>query len=179
MKISSFHDLFLHALRDLYDAEHQIVEALPKMIDDATNEELKEALAEHLEKTKTHVDRLEDIFTILDVVAKRETCQGMKGLLEEGDKTMSRIKIPEVMDCAIISAVQRVEHYEMAGYGTARCFAEMMGHDEAADLLQETLEEEAEADRLLSGIAEDTVNAKAMLKASGMKEEEEEMTEVK
>lgn len=178
MKVSSFHELFMHEIRDLYDAEHQMIEALPKMIDEASNEELKKALEDHLEQTKKQSERLEDIFTMMDEEPKRQTCQGMKGLIEEGEKSMNAVTVPEIMDAAIISAAQRVEHYEMAGYGTARAFAELMEHEEAADLLQETLEEEMQADKLLTEIAESTVNPAAMEAASGM-EEEEEMVESK
>ncbi|MBI3331415.1 ferritin-like domain-containing protein, partial [Candidatus Peregrinibacteria bacterium] len=162
----------------LYDAEHRILDALPAMMEEATNDDLKKAFEEHIEQTKKHVERLDDIFEMLDEKPKRHTCEGIKGLIEEGEAMISMITVPEVMDTALIAAAQKVEHYEISGYGTARAFAKMMDHDEAADLLQETLEEESETDELLTEIAESTVNPIAMEEASGMEMEDEAETRV-
>lgn len=161
MKIQSMEDLFVHELGDLYNAEKQILKALPKMVKAATATELKMALEEHLEATKGQMERLEQIFEELDRSAPRVKCKGMEGLLEEGDDLVSEEIDPEVLDAGIIGAAQKVEHYEIAGYGTARAFAELLGHQEAAQLLGQTLEEEEEADKKLTRIAEGRLNARA------------------
>jgi ferritin-like metal-binding protein YciE len=170
MKIESLHALLLHELADLYDAEHQILDALKKMAEAATSPELKAAFEEHRGQTEGQVTRLEEAFGLLDEKAKRQHCPGMKGLLEEGEE-MIKAEMPDVVrDCALIGSAQRVEHYEMAAYGTARALAEEMGHDEVAELLQATLDEEGETDQLLSELAESTINPTAMESASGMEE---------
>jgi len=153
MDLNSLRDLFLDELRDLYDAETQITEALPKLIERATYPELKSALKEHLEVTRQQVGRLEQIFGRLGEKATGETCKGMKGLIKEGDDMAGRDGAPSVIDAAIISAAQRVEHYEIAGYGTVRTYAELLGESEFANLLQQTLDEEKQADLTLNGIA--------------------------
>lgn len=153
MEINSLEELYVEQLRDLYDAEHQIIKALPKMIDKAESEELKDALNEHLEVTKEQAKRIERVFRNMGEEAKAEKCKGMQGVLEEGDDLIGDIEDPEVRDAAIIAAAQRVEHYEMAGYGTARTYADQLGEDEAADLLQQTLDEEKEADRKLTKLS--------------------------
>jgi ferritin-like metal-binding protein YciE len=161
-KLTSLHDLLVHELHDLYDAEHRILKALPKMEKKATHEELAEGFALHFKQTEGHVKRLEKAFKLLGEKPKKETCDAMKGLVEEGSKALTEPMEDDVRDAAIIAAAQRVEHYEMAGYGSARSFAALMGHDEVADLLQATLEEEAETDKKLSEIAERVVNRDAL-----------------
>jgi ferritin-like metal-binding protein YciE len=154
LKFDNLSTLFEQELRDIYDAEKRLVRAIPKMAKGATSEELRQALEEHLTVTKGHVQRLEDVFGLLGVPAKAKACAGMKGLIEEGDEILGADGEPELLDAAIIGAAQRVEHYEIAAYGTARALAERLGNTEAAQLLQDTLDEEKEADQTLTGIAE-------------------------
>jgi ferritin-like metal-binding protein YciE len=161
MKIQSLQDLFVDELRDLYNAENQLVKALPKMAKSANSTDLQEAIEEHLEQTKGHVERLEQIFEKLELSPKGKKCLGMQGLIEEGKEVLSEDMEDNVLDAAIIAAAQRVEHYEMAGYGTARTFAKMLGQKEAARLLQETLDEESEANEKLTQLAESHINAEA------------------
>lgn len=161
MKLDSLRTLWIEEMRDLYSAENQIIKALPKMAKNATNPELKEALESHLEETRGHVERLEEIFDKLGKKPTGKTCKGMQGLIAEGSEVMSEDGADAVIDAAIIAAAQRVEHYEMAGYGTVRTFAAILGEDEAEDLLQETLDEEGEADKKLTDIAESIVNEEA------------------
>lgn len=161
MKLDSLRTLWIEEMRDLYSAENQIIKALPKMAKNATNPELKEALESHLEETRGHVERLEEIFEKLGKKPTGKTCKGMQGLIAEGSEVMSEDGADAVIDAAIIAAAQRVEHYEMAGYGTVRTFAAILGEDEAEDLLQETLDEEGEADKKLTDIAESIVNEEA------------------
>jgi len=166
MKIRSLHDLFVDHVRDLYNAENQIVKALPKMAKAAEHEELKNAFQEHLEQTRNHADRLEKIFETLGMKAKGKTCKAMEGLLEEGKEIMQEDVEADVMDAALIAAAQKVEHYEIAGYGTARAWALQLGQDQAADLLQQTLDEERQADQKLTAIAEEKSNLEAAHPAS-------------
>lgn len=161
MKLESLHDLYLSELRDLYGAEHQIIKALPKVIDKTTSPQLRQALEMHLEQTRGHVTRLEQVFQMHGEEAKKEKCKGMNGILDEGDDMIGKDASPDVRDAAIISACQRVEHYEMAGYGSVRTYAEQMGHDRAAAILQQTLDEEGQADKKLTEIAESRVNVEA------------------
>jgi len=154
MKIESLSTLFEEELKDIYDAEKRLVRALPKMAKAATSDELREALEEHLEVTKVHVQRLEQVFDLLGKTAKAKTCPGMKGLIEEGEEVIGEDATETLMDAAIIGSAQRVEHYEMAAYGTARTFAQRLGNQEAADLLEKTLNEEKEADQKLTEISE-------------------------
>ena len=168
MEINSLQELYVEQLKDLYDAEHQIMKALPKMIDKADSEELKDALSEHLEVTKQQANRIERVFIDMGEKAKAAKCKGMQGVLAEGDDLVGDIEDPNVRDAAIIAAAQRVEHYEMAGYGTARTYAAQLGEDEAADLLQQTLDEEKEADKKLTQLASE-INQDA---AQGAEEEE-------
>lgn len=151
--LENLQQLFLKELRDLYDAETQITDALPKMIEAAHSSELKTALNEHLQVTRNQISRLDRIFEMLGQDPGGETCKGMKGLLKEGDEIASADGDPSTIDAGIISAAQRVEHYEMAGYGTARTYADLLGQQAMADLLQETLDEEKQADETLSEIA--------------------------
>lgn len=160
MKLENLEQLFVHELRDLYDAEDQITEALPKMIDAAHNSELKNALLEHLDVTRQQIERLDRAFGILGEEPSGQTCKGMKGVIKEGDEMASAGGDPSTIDAGIISAAQRVEHYEMAGYGTARTYADLLGQKEISALLQETLDEEKQADQTLTEIAS-TINIEA------------------
>jgi ferritin-like metal-binding protein YciE len=160
MKLENLQQLYLKELRDLYSAENQITDALPKLIDAANNSELKNALQEHLNVTQTQIGRLEQIFQSLNEKATGETCKGMKGVIKEGDEIVSAGGDPATVDAGIISAAQRVEHYEMAGYGTVRTYAKLLGRNQDSQLLQQTLDEEEEADQTLTQIA-NTVNVEA------------------
>jgi len=160
MKMDNLQQLFVKELRDLYDAENQITDALPKLIDAAHNGELKSALQQHLQVTKQQISRLDQIFQRLNQKATGESCKGMKGVIKEGDEIVSAGGDPATVDAGIISAAQRVEHYEMAGYGTVRTYAQLLGQQEMARLLQQTLDEEAEADEKLTQIAR-SVNVEA------------------
>jgi len=160
-QLDSFESLFVDQLEDLYDAENQLVKALPKMASAAHNQELKAAFQDHLKETKNQVTRLERIFKMLGKSSSGKTCAAMKGLVEEGSEVISASGDPDVKDAALIAAAQRVEHYEMAGYGTARTFAQRLGRDDAARLLQETLDEEGAADKKLTRLAESNINAQA------------------
>ena len=162
MKIDSLQKLFVEELRDLYSAEKQILKALPKMTKAATAPKLKAAFEGHLEETKGQVERLEKIFEGLGKSPKGKTCKAMEGLVEEGSELMKEDIEPEVLDAGLIAAAQRVEHYEMAGYGTVRSYARLLKNEEAADLLEETLEEEAATDAKLSELAESSINLQAV-----------------
>jgi len=144
-------ELLVEELKDLYSAEKQIVKALPKIIKGASSEELKAAITEHLEITKGQVTRLEEVFGQLDEKPKAKTCKGMQGLLEEGSESLDEEEKGMLRDLQLIGAAQRVEHYEVAAYGTAKAMAEKLGLSEAVDLLNETLEEEEEADKVDRG----------------------------
>jgi ferritin-like metal-binding protein YciE len=163
MALDTLHDLFVHELKDLYSAETQITKALPKLVTVANSEELKQAFQDHLEVTEGHIQRLEDIFRDLQVTPRGKKCVGMEGLLEEGKDLMKEQAQDWVMDAGLIGAAQRVEHYEIAGYGTARDHAEKLGMYPAAQLLQQTLDEEGAADKKLTEIAAQSVNALAAL----------------
>jgi ferritin-like metal-binding protein YciE len=160
MKLENLKDLFINELRDLYDAENQITKALPKLIGKADNPQLKSALQEHLQVTEGQIQRLERIFNTLNQKPSGQACKGMKGVIAEGDEMIGHSGDPSVIDAGIISAAQRVEHYEMAGYGTVRTNADLLGMSEAASLLQQTLDEEKEADSTLNQIAR-TINVEA------------------
>ncbi|HEU4983115.1 MAG TPA: ferritin-like domain-containing protein [Acidobacteriaceae bacterium] len=160
MKTETLRELMIDELQDLHSAEQQIVKALPKLIKASHNPSLKQAFEHHLEETKNHVTRLEKIFKHLSESPKGKTCEGMKGLLKEGEERISDGGEPEVVDAGIISAAQRVEHYEIAAYGSARTYAELLGDREAVRLLSETLEEEKAADAKLTQVAR-TVNVEA------------------
>ena len=162
MKLDILNKLYIEELRDLYNAESQLLKALPKMAKGASSDELKQAFEDHLEETKGHVERLEEIFTGLDESPKGKTCHGMKGLIEEGSEILKADGADSVLDAGIIAAAQKVEHYEIATYGTVRTWATLLGEDEAADLLQQTLDEEGEADKRLNELAEETVNPAAL-----------------
>jgi ferritin-like metal-binding protein YciE len=152
MQLQTVQDLFEHEISDLFSAETQLVAALPQMAQAATNEELRQAFEHHLEETREHVRRLEDIRGRIGSTLSDE-CEGMKGLIEEGREIIGAGGDPEVKDAALISAAQRVEHYEIAAYGTARTLADELDLDDAQDLLDQTLDEESNADKLLTKIA--------------------------
>ena len=161
MKLTTLEDLWVHELRDLYSAENQLIKALPKMAKAASSDELREAFESHLEETKEHSRRLEQIFEEIGVSSRGKKCKGMEGLIEEGKEILDEDAEDTVKDAAIIAAAQRVEHYEMAGYGCARTYAQILGHQEAAELLQQTLDEEGAADKKLTEIAESSINVEA------------------
>ena len=165
MKINTLHDALVHELQDLYSAEVQLTKALPKMVKASSHEELSEAFAEHLEQTKGHAERLQKALKQLDASTRGEKCKAMEGLIEEGKGTLDLDAAEGVRDALIISIAQKVEHYEIAGYGTARTFAKLLGEDNVASLLEDTFEEECEADQKLSKIAESVVNSDAELAA--------------
>ena len=152
-KISTPRDLLVEELKDLYSAENQLVKALPKMAKAATSEELREAFETHLQETEVHVARLEKIGESLGESMKGKKCKAMEGLVEEGKEVMEEDAEPALLDLALIGAAQKVEHYEIAGYGTARTLAELAGEKDVAEQLQETLDEEAKTDKLLTEIA--------------------------
>lgn len=160
-KFSTLEDLLVEQMQDLYDAEHRLVEALPLMAEAATSASLESAFRSHLTETKGHVSRLEQAFKLMGKSAKRESCQAMKGLVQEGSAVIEADGDAAVKDAALIAAAQRVEHYEMAGYGSARTFARQLGRSDIADLLQQTLDEEGNADKKLTQIAENFVNEQA------------------
>jgi ferritin-like metal-binding protein YciE len=165
MEMDSLSKLYVEELKDLHSAERQIIQALPKMIKKASDERLRAALSEHLEVTKEQLARLDQIFEKLGKRATGKKCRGMEGLIEEGKEMMEEDMEPEVLDAALISAAQKVEHYEMAGYGTVRTYANLLGEKEAARLLQKTLDEEGEADKKLSQLAESSINVEAAVGA--------------
>jgi ferritin-like metal-binding protein YciE len=160
--MKSLHDLFVHELKDLYSAENQIIRALPKMAKNASSPELKRSFEEHLDQTREHVERLKQIFDRIDEAPGRQKCKGMEGLIEEGKDLMEEDVDGDVLDAGLIGAAQRVEHYEIAAYGTARAFAEQLGNSQAAKLLQRTLDEEAATDEKLTRLAESLVNREAV-----------------
>lgn len=159
--IESLKELLEEELKDIYSAEKQLLKALPKMAKKASSEELRSALQEHLQVTEGQVERLEQVFESLGKPAKAKTCKAMQGLIEEGKEIMEEDAEDAVMDAGIIAAAQKVEHYEIASYGTVRTWARLCGENEAADLLQETLDEEGEADKRLTELAESIVNPEA------------------
>lgn len=166
MKLQTLEDLLVKELRDLYSAEKQLIRALPKMAKAANSEALREALQEHLEVTKEQAARLEQIFDQLGISSRGPKCEAMEGLIAEGEELLEQEGAPAVMDAGIISAAQRVEHYEMAGYGSARTFARLLGHDEMAETLQKTLDEEGDADEKLTELAESEINVEAASRAN-------------
>jgi len=161
MEMESLKELYIDELKDLYSAEKQLVKALPKMAKNATNPELKDAFTTHLQETEGHVERLEQIFEMLGERPGGKKCKGMEGLVEEAKELLEEDATEAVLDAGMISKAQHVEHYEMAGYGTVRTYARLLGLDDQADLLQETLDEEGHANELLTQIAESSVNLEA------------------
>ena len=161
-KITTLHELFIDQLRDLYSAENQLTKALPEMAEAANDPLLKRGFQAHLEETKVHVARLEQIFNQFGEKPTGKTCRAMEGLIKEGKETINENATPEVKDAALIAAAQRVEHYEIAGYGVVRTYANLMGHDAAATVLQSTLDEEANTDKKQTAVAE-TLNVQVPL----------------
>jgi len=160
-EFNSLGDLLLFELKDLNDAEHRILESMPSLIEAAHDPTLKSALKEHEEETRRQVTRLEEAFTLLDAKAERETCDAMKGLVKECEEVISSKADPAIRDAAIVAAAQRIEHYEMAGYGSARNFAGRINRPDVANLLQETLNEEGAADEKLTKVATEHLNPAA------------------
>jgi ferritin-like metal-binding protein YciE len=161
LEFNNFQDLFVAQLKDLYDAEKRLTDALPNMADAANSSQLRQAFQDHLTETQGHVSRLEQIFREVNMEPKRDTCEAMKGLISEGEDLIKAKGDPDVKDAALIAGAQRVEHYEISGYGTARSFARRLGLTQAANLLQQTLQEEKAADEKLNSIAESSVNVQA------------------
>lgn len=173
MKIETLNDVYLDNLKDLYSAENQLISALPKMAKAAESEELRTAFQEHLEQTRGHVERLDKVFQQLGKNPKGKKCKAMEGLIEEGKEVISNMdEASPARDAALIAAAQRVEHYEIAGYGCVRTFARVLGDEKSANLLQQTLDEEAETDEKLTSIAEGLVNEQASVGESEGEEEE-------
>lgn len=161
MPLDSLRELYVEKLKDLYSAENQIIRALPRMIKGATTPELQQALQDHLKVTEGHVRRIEQITQSMNKSPRGKKCSGMEGLLQEGKELLQEQAESDVLDAGIIAAAQGVEHYEIAGYGTARTWAEMLGEGKAARLLEQTLQEEKQADELLTQLAESFINAAA------------------
>jgi len=153
MEMDTLRDLFIDELRDTYHAEGQLVKALPRMAKKAESDELKAAFEQHLEETKSHQERVEEVFDLFEEKPKTKVCKGMQGIIEEGKEMMSEDMAPDVMDAALIAAAQRAEHYEMAAYGTLRTYAKLLGNDEAARILQSILDEEGATDKKLTQLA--------------------------
>jgi len=170
----TFHDAFLDELRDAYDAEKQLTKALPKLAKAAAADELREAFESHLGETRGHVEKLEQVFASLDVKVRGKHCDGIAGIIEEGKSVMEEDFDDETMDACLIAAGQRAEHYEMAAYGTLVAWAKAMGHEEAAGLLEEILDEEKAADEKLTSLADGGINESAAASAHPEGEEGEE-----
>lgn len=171
MALKTLDDLFLHSLKDIYHAEKQILRALPKMAKQASSEELSNALLTHRDETAGQVERLEQVFELLDKRARGVPCEAIQGLIEEAKEVMEEAEEPTVIDAAILASAQAIEHYEIARYGTLRSWAQQLGHEDVAKLLEETLGEEKKTDALLSSIALESVNATA---ESGEETEDED-----
>ena len=161
MEMETLQDLYVEELKDLYSAERQLIKAIPKMIKAATHPQLKKAFQDHLKKTELHAERLERVCAELGVSPRGKKCEGMEGLIKEGASLIQEKPEKDVLDAGLIAAAQHVEHYEMAGYGCVRTYARTLGYDAQADLLQQTLDEEGEADHLLTAIAESSINIEA------------------
>jgi ferritin-like metal-binding protein YciE len=170
----TLHDAFIDELRDVYDAEKQITKALPKMAKAATSPELRAAFEEHLEQTRGHIERLEEAFASIEEKVRGKHCDGIAGIIEEGKSVMGEDFDDSTMDASLVASAQRVEHYEMAAYGTLVAWARAMGHSEAADLLQENLDEEKATDEKLTALAEGGINQDAADAAHPEEEDEEE-----
>jgi ferritin-like metal-binding protein YciE len=154
MEMESLRDLFLDELRDMYHAEGQMIKSLPRMAKKADSDELRSAFEEHLEETKKQHERLEEVFELFEEKPKTKVCKGMQGIIEEGKEMMQEDIDADVLDAALIASAQRAEHYEIAAYGTLRTYAQLLGEDEAAKILQEILDEEGTADKKLTKLAE-------------------------
>jgi ferritin-like metal-binding protein YciE len=174
MSLHTMEDLLVHELKDLLSAENQLVKALPKMAKAASSPELQQAFEDHLEETKQQVERLQSAFEELEVSGRGKKCKAMEGLIEEGKEIVDEDADDNVKDAALIAAAQKVEHYEIAGYGTAIAFAKILGNEKVAEILVESLEEEKAADSKLTELAESQVNLQAVAAGEGENEEEEE-----
>jgi len=161
MKLETLKDLYIQELKDLYSAEKQIIKALPKMVKAATNKQLAAGFKEHFEQTKEHATRLEKILTSHDESTRGPKCEGMEGVIKEGDEMIEDDAEDEVRDAGLIATAQRVEHYEIAGYGCARTYAELLGDERGAQLLQATLTEESDTDKKLTKLAKSVINIRA------------------
>lgn len=162
MRIENLQDVFHHQLKDLYSAEQQLLEALPKMANAAATPELTDAFNHHLKQTREHFARLEEVSDICNLGISGENCEAMEGLIDEGEELIGDNKGSDALDAALIAAAQRIEHYEIAAYGSARTYAEHLGFDEAAKILQASLDEEAETDKKLTKLAEEAINKQAL-----------------
>lgn len=160
-KLNSLDDLLVHELQDIYHAEGQIVKALPKMIKAASHAELQTAFEEHLHQTEGQIERLEEVFKLLGIAPKGRKCEGMAGIIAEGQKTIEEPAEPDVLDAALIAAAQKVEHYEIASYGCVATYAEMLGYAQVAKLLRENQTEEEQTDQRLTSLAENVINREA------------------
>jgi ferritin-like metal-binding protein YciE len=161
LKLETLHDLFVEELKLTYDCEKRIIDAMPKMIDAASSGELKQKFSQHLEQTRDQASRLEDAFDMLDMEPQTEKCEGIVGILAEGEDIVGSRGNPDVKDAGLVAAAQKVEHYEIAAYGTLRTFAQTMGHNDIAQKLQITLGEEKDTDKLLTEFAEKSANIRA------------------
>jgi len=175
--MTTLEDLFVQNLKDIYNAEKQLVKALPKMAKAATSQKLRTAINEHLEQTEGQVERLDRVFQTLEMPARGTKCKAMEGLIEEGKEIMEEDFSDSVRDAAIIGAANKVEHYEIAGYGTLISYARLLGHPDAEKLLQETLQEEKEADRKLTELAESEINLESDSRATAATDGEEDSDE--
>jgi ferritin-like metal-binding protein YciE len=162
MKLDSLEKLYREQLKDLYSAEKQLTVALPKMAEGASSTNLRKAFEQHLKQTEQHVNRLEQIFQEIDMKPGRKKCKGMEGLIKESEEILKEDGQAAVLDAGLIATAQRVEHYEIAGYGTVRSYAEQLGHNKAVSLLQRTLEEESQANEKLTQLAEGGINRRAL-----------------
>lgn len=160
-QLNTLDELLETELKDIYNAEKQIIEAMPKMIEAASSSELKQSFQEHLDQTHQQIKRLEEVFDMLDMEPEEEQCDGMAGIIMEGEKIVKSKGSPSVKDAALIAAAQKVEHYEISSYGTVRTFAQTLGHNDVAQKLQQTLSEESNTDKLLTSLAERSVNVQA------------------
>ncbi|MFO7323898.1 MAG: ferritin-like domain-containing protein [Chloroflexota bacterium] len=159
--METLRDLLIEELQDAYDAEHQILDALPKMKQAAKSSQLQQAFDQHLAQTREHVSRLEEVFQMIDTPAKRKPCKAMQGIIKEGEEMMKENADPDVRDAGLIASAQRVEHYEIAVYGTAMAYARQLGLDQVIPILSQTLNEEKQTDEMLSQLAESTINVRA------------------
>jgi ferritin-like metal-binding protein YciE len=162
-KMNTLEDLYIDQLKDLYSAEKQLIKALPKMAKAANSPDLKKGFEQHLEQTKKQAERLEQIFARRETSPGRKKCVGMEGLIQEGEELLKEKANPDVLDAGLIAAAQKVEHYEIATYGTVRAYAERLGDTQAARLLDQTLEEEAQTNEKLTALAESHINQEAMV----------------
>jgi len=161
MELRNLRDLFIRELKDIYSAEDQIVEALPKLAEFASNSKLKDAFYNHLKTTETQIRRMEEVFKELGIEPELIDCRGIRGIIKEADEIMDQPAYREVMDAAVLAAAQKVEHYEMAAYGSARTYARLLGEDKVGELLQKTLDEEKQTDKTLTDLADGLINERA------------------